>query len=300
MEMRLRNILACATIAIASLNAAAQETLIIEPLFEYPSAPEEMDGLADRSNYLMEHFWDPMNFKEKSSVDQNALNDAFMTYVAPMRFADADKVDQSVGNLLAQISKNPVLSLQFAKAAEEALYGPRANYWQDEIFLRFVDNVMRNKGIKKERKLRYERLQKQIQNTLRGTVPPGFDYRTPDGRTAHYHPNGVITVMEFGDPDCDDCRMSKLKMDTNVRFSSLVEKGKVNVLFIYPEPDEGWEAKLKDYPASWHVGASDTVADLYDLRETPSIYVIDREGKIAVKLVDVQTAMQIAAAAAEQ
>ena len=66
------------------------------------------------------------------------------------------------------------------------------------------------------------------------------------------------------------------------------------------DPEEGWEEKLKDYPTLWHVGASESVSDLYDLRKSPSVYVIDREGKIAVKNVGIETAMQIATAAAEQ
>ncbi len=286
--------------AIAVTGISAQDQIVIEPLFEYPIAPEDMVSLQDKSDYLMEHFWDSMDLKEKTSVDQNALNDAFATYVTPMRFATETKVDESITNLLSKISNNKVLTLQFAKAAEEALYGPRANFWHDEIFLRFIDNVLHNKSIKKERKLRYERIRTQLGNTLRGTIPPEFDYTTPDGKTAHYHPNGVITVIEFGDPDCDDCRLSKLKLETDVRFNSNVDKGKVNVLFIYVDPEGDWEEKLKDYPTKWYVGASNTVADIYDLRETPSIYVIDREGKIAAKHVDVATAMQIATAAAEQ
>lgn len=287
--------------ALSQTEAGAQDSpLVIEPLFEYPMAPDSMSGLTERSDYLMEHFWDAMNFKDKTSVDQNALNDAFSVYAAPMQFANATAVDASVDRLLASIQKNPVLTLQFAKAAEESLYGPRAYFWSDEIFLKFIDNVMRSKQVKKERKMRYARLQNQLRNTMRGAVPPEFDYVTPDGKTAHYHPNGVITVIEFGDPDCDDCRHAKLKMDTDVRFSSLVEKGKVNVLFINVDPEEGWQDKLRDYPAAWHVGASDEVADLYDLRTTPSIYVIDREGHVAAKHVDVRTAMEIAATAAEQ
>lgn len=281
-------------------NTRHDSQIVISPLFDYPMAPDDLDGLQERSNYLMQHFWDKMDFKLKASVDQNALNDAFRVYVTPMQFASATEVNASVDKVIAQISKNAVLSLQFAKAAEEALYGPRADLWNDEIYLKFIDNVLRCKQIKKERKARYEHVGKQLRNTLRGSVPPEFDYTTADGKVSHYHPNGVITVIEFGDPDCDDCRFSKLKMETNVRFSSLVERGKINVMFIVSDPEEGWEEKLKDYPTLWHVGASESVSDLYDLRKSPSVYVIDREGKIAVKNVGIETAMQIATAAAEQ
>lgn len=300
MKIKIFLILLCGAIsALFNNGMRAAEPIVIDPLFEYPVAPEELESLADKSDYLVEHFWDPMNFKTKTSVDQNALNHAFAVYVSPMRWAESAKTLASVDKLISSISKNPTLSLQFAKAAEEALYGPRAEVWNDEIFIRFLDNVVKNKQIKKERKLRYKMLRDQLANTLRGAVPPQFGYTRPDGSNARFYPNGILTVIEFGDPDCDDCRMAKLKMDTDVKFSQLVERGKINVLFINVDPDEGWEEKLSTYPATWHTGASEEVGDLYDIRTTPSIYIIDREGKVAAKNIPVSTAIQMAVAAAE-
>ena len=42
------------------------------------------------------------------------------------------------------------------------------------------------------------------------------------------------------------------------------------------------------------------MADLYDIRSTPSFYVIGRDGKILVKNVDFRKAMQTAVQAAEE
>ena len=274
--------------------------IVIDPLFEYPLAPDSIVTLQDRSDWLLEHFWDSMNFKDKATVDQNALNDAFRTFVTPLRFGSAQAALNACDRLVAQIAKNPVLSLQFAKAAEEALYGPRAEGWNDQVYLKFLDNLLANKQVKKERKLRYDRQAKILKSTQVGTVPPEFDYTTPDGKTSHFEPNGVITVVVFGDPDCDECRMAKLKMDTDVTFTGLVDRGRVNVLFVVADPDEGWQEKLKNYPEKWHVGASDTVGDLYDLRSVPAIYVMDREGKVAAKNIGVMSAMALAAAEANK
>lgn len=279
---------------------ASQDLIVVEPLFEYPAAPEEMENLQERADWLVTHFWDKMNFKDKQTVDQNALNDAFQVYSAPMQFADAATVDASVSKLISSIAKNPALTLQFAKAAEECLYGPRAYFWSDPIYLKFVENVLKNKGVKRERKLRYEHQKRVLSSTLQGTVPPEFDYKLTDGKTAHYHPNGIITIIEFGDPECTDCRYAKLRMNVNLDLGRNIERGKVNVLFIIPDAEDGWEQSVSDYPAAWHVGASDEVADMYDLRMTPAIYVIDREGKIAAKNVDIDTAIEIANAAAAQ
>ncbi|MDE7402327.1 MAG: DUF5106 domain-containing protein [Muribaculaceae bacterium] len=289
----------CGTVSPYTAPAVAQQ-IVIEPLFEYPTAPENIENLQERSDWLMSHFWDKFDFKSKSAVDQNALNDAFGVYASAMQFASQSAVDKSVDALLKNIKKNPVLLMQMTKAAEESLYGPRAYLWSDDIFLKFLDALTASKQVKKERKLRAERISTQLRNTAKGAVPPAFDYKDRDGRTARYVPNGVITVIEFGDPGCNDCALAKIKLSTNVKFSSLVDKGKINVLFINPEPEEGWEAQVSGYPANWHVGASEDVADIYDLRTTPAIYVIDRLGHVAAKNIGVETAMEIATAAASQ
>ncbi len=71
-----------ATMIPARLNA---EVIEIEPLFEYPVAPEEIISLSDKSNWLMQHFWDNMDFKKKDAVNQSALNDAFRVFTLPMQ-----------------------------------------------------------------------------------------------------------------------------------------------------------------------------------------------------------------------
>ena len=281
---------------LSPLRAGAE--IVIDPLFEYPVAPDSISTLQGKSDWVVEHFWDKMYFTGKNAVDQNALNHAMQVYITPIQFADPAVSEKSVGKLTERVAKSPVLSLQFAKAAEENLYGPRSEVWGDALYLKMLEPLLANKKVKKERKARYERQARILRNTMVGAVPPEFDYTMADGKKAHYHPNGVITVIEFGDPDCEECSYAKLKMDTDIRFSQLVERGVVNVVFINVDPEEGWQEKLRSYPEKWHVGASDEVSDLYDLRATPSLYVVDKEGKVAAKNVTVEQAIAIAEAIA--
>lgn len=267
--------------------------IYIEPLFQYPVAPEELLSLEDKSNWLMEHFWDSFDFKSKNAVDQNALNDAFNVYCHPMRWADKDVVMKSTDKLLETISKNPVLMLQFTKAAEENLYGPRAMAYIDEVYVKYLDALEKVKKISPERKSRYARQNKILKNSMIGTIPPHFTFETPTGAKETFRP-GLLTVIEFGDPDCSDCRHAKLKMDTDLRFSELVEKGKINVLFIIPDPEEGWQTQLAGYPKLWHSGASDEVSDIMDLRSTPFFYVVGTDGRIIDKTENVEKAMTTA------
>lgn len=278
---------------LATLRAQA-DVIEIQPLFEYPVAPEEIQSLGDKSNWLMQHFWDQMDFKKNSAVDQTALNDAFRVYTLPMQWADKVEVNKSVDNILSKISKNPTLLLQFTKAAEENLYSSRARIWIDEVYVKFLEAFLKSKKFTKTRKLRYQEQLKRITNSMIGNKAPTFNFVTPTGNPGKYEPIGVFTIIEFGDPDCDDCRHAKLKMETDMQFTSLVDRGLVNVLFIIPDPVEGWQTNIGDYPSNWIVGASDDVSDILDIRTSPSFYVIDKEGNIVAKNVFVEQAKKLA------
>lgn len=293
------SLLALASLPTIKCEAQSEQTqvstdvLYIEPLFQYPVAPDELISLQDKSNWLLEHFWDSFDFKSKKAVDQNALNDAFNVYAHPMIWADKEVVMKSTDKILNSISKNPVLLLQFTKAAEENLYGPRAMAYIDEVYVKYLDAIEKSKKIAPERKARYTRQNRILKNSIVGTIPPSFSFDTPSGAKETFRP-GLLTVIEFGDPGCIDCRLAKLKMDTDLRFSDMVEKGKINVLFIIPDPEDGWQSQLADYPKLWHSGASDEVSDIYDLRSTPYFYVIGTDGKIIDKTDSVENAMNSA------
>lgn len=303
-KMRIRNLLiilaasgcmSALTPKICAQEPSANDNVIyVSPLFDYPVAPDSIASLTGKSDYLVTHFWDSMNFKKKQAVDQNALNHAFQVFVSPMRWADKDVTDKAVTKLLKQLSSNPTLHLQFVKAAEENLFGPRAIYWADNIYLRFIDNLLASRKVPKPRKQRYAWQKTLIENCLVGNTAKSFEYITPTGNKSLYRPDGVITLIEFGDPECDECRMAKLRMETDVTFTDLVDRGLVNVMFIIPDPEEGWQTSMTGFSPKWHVGGSDTVLDIYDLRLSPSIYVIGREGKILAKNIPYRQAMQLA------
>ncbi len=273
---------------------ACGEVIEIPPLFEYPVAPEEIVSLSDKSNWLMQHFWDQMDFKKKEAVNQAALNDAFRVFTLPMQWADKAEVDKAVDSMLSQLSRNPTLLLQFTKAAEESLYGDRAKIWIDEVYVKYLETFLKNKKIKDSRKIRYRHQLSLLKNSMIGEVPPSFSFTTPTGDPGKFMPIGVFTIIEFGDPDCDDCRHAKLKMETDIRFSSLVDRGLVNVLFIVPDPVDGWQTQIGSYPSNWVVGSSDDVADILDIRTTPSFYVIGKDGRIMAKNISVEQAKALA------
>lgn len=300
--MNIKILAVSAALLCIGMPLSAQETddssaliepgiLYVEPLFEYPVAPEELSSFSDKCDWLAENFWNPLDLKTKDAVDQNKLNHAFKVYATTCQYAAKDKVTAAIDKLMKNLQKNPTLLFQMTKAAEETVYGPRAEFWIDELYARILSSALVSKKFPSSKRAKYELQLKQLQSSMIGETPARFEFVRSNGEQAQYFPMATPTIIIFGDPDCDECRMGKLKMQSNVEFSKAVTDGKINVLFIIPDPESGWQEKVADFPQNWNVGASETVGDIYDIREVPEIYVIDSDGKIVNKHIGVINAM---------
>lgn len=274
---------------------------IIPPLFEYPVAPEDIQGLQAKTDYLMRNFWNAFNFNQKKTVDQIALNDAFATYCAFIPHADKNVVLKSFDDLIKKLRKNPVLMYQFMRTAEENLYGQRASMWVDEIYLKFLNALIDNKKIDKSRKARYEDQRARILTSIQGSVLPSFRYSTPDGNSADYKPAGKVSIIEFGNPDCDDCRKSKIVMELDMSLRELVENKTVSVAFInVEETDLPLSVLFSSYSSDWTLGSNPELMDVLDIRNYPSFFVLDSEGKIVGKNLNVVQALDLTKSLAEK
>ncbi len=268
--------------------------MYMDPLFEYPIAPENLTEFREKCDWLAENFWNPLDVKAKEAVDQTKLNHAFQVYATTGQYAAKEKVTSAVDKLMKSLQKNPMLLYQMTKAAEENIYGPRAEIWIDELYSQILTAALSNKKFPKTKRARYELQLKQLNGSTVGKQPTEFSFVRANGEPAKYFPMATPTIIIFGDPDCDECRMGKLRMQSNVAFSKAVADGRLNVLFIIPDPEDGWQAKVADFPKNWTVGASDTVSELYDMREIPEVYLIGSDGNIVEKHVSVIKAMNTA------
>lgn len=277
---------------LATNYSQAQNVIEVAPLFEYPVAPEELPDMYEKSNYLVEHFWDQMDLKSKSAVDQNALNHAFHVYSVAMRFADRKRSLTANQKLINTLSKNPTLLLQFTKAAEENIYGMRADFWIDEIYCQYLKALITSKKISQARKQKYVKQLTALENTFENAMAPKFSFENRDGSSSNYFPMSTPTMIIFGNPWNTDWRMARLGMESDLKLISYLEKGKINILFIMPEFRENWQSQVNNYSDKWIVGYAQNVADIYDVRVSPAIYVIGSDGKIISKNTGLQDAIQ--------
>lgn len=266
--------------------------IVIDPLFKYIEAPDNLPDLRSRTDYVMEHFWDPFDFKNSGTVDQNALNHAMEVYIQSMPYASEKKVNESVKKLVGKIKNNPGLSLQFAKAAEEHLYGPRAIYWIDDIYMAFLENVVSNKKISENKKGRYEKQYEMLKKTAKGAPLPSFNLVSLDDHPNGYNPGKEFNIIEFTAPDCDDCRYTNLKLDISSVVNDMLEAGRLDVTAVLL--GEGYqEADVANMPAKWKKGYSGDALKNIDIRRVPCFYILDKNKNIVGKNLTVDDAIAL-------
>ena len=275
-----------------SFNVKSQTVIEIKPLFEYPVAPEEMESLEEKCNYLVKNFWNNFDFKNKQPIDQYALNEAFGVFVTPMRYASGKEVDQAVDKLIGKISGNTMLLLQFTKAAEENLYGPRAEFWSDGLYIKFLETILKNKKLADNRKMKYRNQLDALQNSAVDKTAPSFDFTAPNGDRKTYFPMSTPTLLIFGDPDDTDWRLARLKLDSNFKLGDAIDKGKINILYIVPGETQNWQQNVSNYNSKWTVGESSDITTKYDTRLNPSIYIVGSDGKITDKFPLIENAVE--------
>ncbi len=281
--------------SVLPYSVLAQDQIIIEPLFEYPTPPDEYDGLTERSDYLMEHFWDNFDFSQTAAVDQNALNDAFAVFTTAMRYADRTKALSAISGLTKKLKGNPVLLLQFTKSAEESLFGPRADIWSDEAYIPFLKAVTTDKAIPELRSQRYRMQLDMLKRNAPGAKFPDTRLTLRNGRHTDFVPTAPLTLVEFGNPGCDDCHFARLKLEMAADVAEMIDSKELEMVFIVadavPEDQPELLQQFAELPASWTAGICYGGDDIFDIRSTPCFYLIGPDRKIIAKNMDVTRAV---------
>ncbi|MCM1292149.1 MAG: DUF5106 domain-containing protein [Bacteroides sp.] len=294
----IQTILLSLTLLFAGTLPLAAQSDNQQQFFQMPVIPADLVNVQDRSDYLVEHFWDFCDLN-KAFSSREKMADAFDTYLEIITIASRQSVYKAVPEFMKKISKKPENVMFIADLAENRLYGDSAVYPSDELFTLFLNGVLDCKKIDKTSKLRYEHLRNVLTGSAVGAIAPKIEIVDPFGQksTLEVDTAKVGTILFFNDPDCDECRMARLRLDTDILTRRMVNDKVMDIVCIYPsDPDVQWTEAVLDYPAEWKTVAAPDAYDYYDLRHTPMFYVLNPNGAILVKTPNVDSIIALMSA----
>lgn len=262
--------------------------------FPYPTAPDSMVSLNDRTSYVMRHFWDKTNPRKLMS-DSAKWAQTFRDYVEFIPHTPADSVRKAVAHLIALLDDDPRALQILASSAERELYGPTAQFWSEEPYLMFTRPVLRNKKVKDSVKQYYLDQIKMLNASQVGANVAPLTYITRDGATHKlYDVKGEAILLLFQPLDCFDCAMMRLRLEADAATYELVKAGKLKIVIINPEVDSPqWRDQMNQYPEEWEIGSNPAAPGLIDLRIMPANYLLDGDFRIVARNMPTDQILQV-------
>ena len=243
----------------------------------------------ERSKYIVERFWDQMNFRDTSYLSniQN-LTVHFSAYLDYLATTTKEIAKISIVNLTdSALNGDPKIASKFKEMFESALYDPNSIYRNEELYISVLEVLTTSDKLSEAEKvpLKYQ-LNLAYKNRL-GTKAFDFNFVLEDGKVKSlYGISSELTLLMFMDPDCASCKSVMEEMKSS---SILSEKSsKVKVLTIYAGVDfERWMMEVPHLNKNWINGCDKAKkimeGSLYDLRPTPSLYLLDKQKMVILK-----------------
>ncbi|HXL57778.1 MAG TPA: redoxin domain-containing protein [Chitinophagaceae bacterium] len=275
---------------------------------EIKTWPKTPDGKIDSVaawRYMKEHFWDNINFNDNRLIRtpffDPKLDDYFKYYVP----AEPDSIISEVNYIL--------LSARTGKDIYHYLLGKFTDKYinpeimgQDKVFL-FLFNNYFSKGDtlwlnEKQRKYIFDRAYSLIANQINEPAPQLVLKDTAGKLVSLYNIKAPFTFVVFWDPTCGHCKEQVPEVDSiyEAKWKALgVAVFAVNTnentfedwkQFIKEHHLQGWVHawQTKDERQAEESAGQANYRQLYDIFQTPTMYLLDADKHIIAKKLSLQ------------
>ena len=278
----------CYLLSASATNQAAADSIPELPL---PNVPTTLRTPTDRANYIIQHFWDAMEFGDTiRSHNKMFMEQNFSNFISVFPYAEEEARKHAVETLLGKAETDSTGYVLLKDVTEKYLYEPNSPMLSEEFYILFLEQLVKSPILGEYGRQRaYRQLDAACKNRP-GMTAADFAYTTREGykTTLHKTDSQGDLLLIFYDPDCEHCKEVMSELQTEKMLSD----GKVKVLAIYSDEDyELWKRTAGLLPKEWTVGYDGGMLQengSYVLRAMPTLYLLDREKKVILK--DVQPA----------
>lgn len=284
-----------------SMLALLFKTMQEAPLpAKYQNPKTRADSVA-QYRYAKEHYWDNFDFMDgrlvRTPIFENKLKNYLTNWVVP----DPDSIIYEQNWMMALGRNDPEMSRYLISYFIDNYMYPKI-MGQDKVFLHTYEKYVANDNPatswlnEKQRKAITERAYMVMANQLGS---PAHDMALADtaGATKRlFDVKADYVVIAFWDPHCGRCREELPRIDSLYQASWKQNKVQVYAVMVNEESVNDWAPFIRKTGRGWvHVHQSKEMRDaeeaakqpnfrqLYDMRSTPTLFLLDKDKKIMAK-----------------
>ena len=288
--------------------ASSTQQAVIKPAwnntpaqFAYPELPVTIVDPAAQADYMVEHFWDSLNFNDTLSIHQPGIGQqVFQNYVTAMYYADKEAVERSIEKTLskAETEKTGAMYAFFTESFKKYLYDPNSPLHNDEYYIPVLQYIIASKRTEYAERERAKFYLDMAMKNRTGEKATDITYTLASGKTGTlYGIKAKYTILFFYNPDCHGCGETIAQLKIAPFINQGIKSGTVKLLAFFPDEDLSiWQKHLPDIPAEWiNTYDKERIVEpqkLYDLKAIPTLYLLDADKKVLLKDTSVQALEQ--------
>jgi hypothetical protein len=268
-------------------NDTVQTTVIAK--FSHPEPPAMITDPNLRLEYVIRHYWDYFDFADTAYIPTPEITEqAYVNYIDLLFRIPLNKAQEEMKTMMWKSAQNSKkLFLYFTELADRYLYEPNSPALNEELYIPVLEVMSQTPALDDTEKIRPQhRLEWAYRNRM-GTKTANFQYTDITGKSASlYQIAAEYILLFFGDPACPSCKIYIENIRNSSVFNHLISNRRLKILSIYTEKDvDEWKAHYGNYPSVWINGydQSFTIRDKYDLRASPTMYLLDKDKTIILK-----------------
>lgn len=254
--------------------------------FSLPAIPSLIKG-EERLLYLAEHYWDNYNFEDTSNIsDKEYTTKPFFNYLRLLKDLPDDIAKKRFENFSSTIIKQTQKGflIKFLQLSDEFLDYPNSPVRDNVLYSIITSKALNSTFLNFEDSSRYAfSLNRALLNN-RGDKAKNFSFKDAKESVKQlYSITSDYTIIIFYEPDCHSCK------EVIELFKRYIQKQKnISIAAIYPSDNrEKWIESLKNLPDWWIRGYDYSMEItnnlLYDLRPSPSIYLLDSQKRVILR-----------------
>ncbi len=269
-----------------------------EPVVPKPTSEQQKDSLFGY-HYFKSHYWDGVSFSDERLVRTPFFEMKLDKYFRDLVVPEPDSIIREVDNMLLQARTSPEM-YQYLMVKFVQKYIQPEYMGQDAVFVHLFDKYI-NTGkatffTKQYRDFIDKRAYSLMANLI-GRPAADMDMVDSAGKRFNlYDVKADYTVVVFWDPTCGHCKEIIPKVDSIYKAKWKAQGVKIYAVKV-DGPHNEWLKMIKeDHLNDWyHVYQLPSTTDainnagrpgfrqLYDVYQTPVIYLLDRDKRIIAK-----------------
>ena len=255
-----------------------------------PSIPAMMTTEEQKNNFLANHYWDSVNFKESDFLgDSNSVKQAWVNYIYILNQIKLSVAQKYIKSFILKTTENKKTFKRFTELADKYLYDPNAPSRNEELYIPVLEAIISTSILNDVEKERSQyRLKLAMKNRV-GTKAVNFTYTLASGKSCTlYSIKSDYLILFFNNPGCHACSQYIQGLSQSKQIIELLKRKKLNILSLYPDESLGeWKAHLNEFPSEWINGYDKTgnimKKDIYDLKAIPTLYLLDKNKIVLLK-----------------